>query len=74
MTPAEIPFFGDVLTYKDTTTACRLITQVSSPLASNHNDQVNVGFLDGHVKSMQVMNYLKMANNSWNGVAGATWR
>ncbi len=74
MTPAEVPFFADVLTYKDTSGACRLITQVASPLASNHNDQVNVGFLDGHVKSLQVTAYLKMANNSWNGVTGFTWR
>ena len=75
MTPAQIPFFADVLSYETSGyIGCRLITFAAAPLASNHNDQVNVGFLDGHVKSLAVRNYWQLANNSYNGVAGFTWR
>jgi len=73
MTPSEIPFFGDMMGYGNTTGSCRLVSTVG-PYSSNHNDQVNVSFLDGHVKSMQVQNYWKMANNSFNGVAGFVWK
>jgi len=75
LSPAQIPFFGDVLTYETNGyTGCRLVSMAGCPLASAHNDQVNVGFLDGHVKSMAVMAYWKMANDSYNGVAGSAWR
>ena len=75
LTPAQIPFFGDVLSYKTSGyIGCRLISMAGCPLAANHNDQVNVAFLDGHVKSMAVLAYWKMANDSYNGVAGTVWR
>ena len=75
MSPAEIPFFADVVSYQTTGyVGCQLIGFANVPLASNHNDQVNVGYLDGHVKSLAVRNYWKMANDSYNGVAGKTWK
>ncbi len=74
LTPAQIPFFADVLTYETSGyVGCRLVS-MGGPLASNHNDTVNVGFLDGHVKSLACTAYWKMANDSYNGVAGCVWR
>lgn len=75
LTPAEIPFFSDVVTYETNGyVGCRLISMANCPLASNHNDQTNVGFLDGHVKSLQVTTWWKLANDSYNGVSGKVWR
>jgi prepilin-type N-terminal cleavage/methylation domain-containing protein/prepilin-type processing-associated H-X9-DG protein len=75
LSPAQIPFFGDVLAYKTAGyIGCRLISFSQAPLAGSHNDQVNVGFLDGHVKSMAVRAYWDMANKSYNGVSGYVWR
>ncbi|MEI6502796.1 MAG: DUF1559 domain-containing protein [Armatimonadota bacterium] len=74
LSPAQIFFFGDAITYQTPSyIGCRLVSMAGFPLASCHNQQVNVGFLDGHVKSMQVMNYWKMANDSYVGGANA-WR
>jgi prepilin-type processing-associated H-X9-DG protein len=75
MSPAQIPFFADVLSYETSGyVGCRLISFSTAPLASNHNDTVNVGFLDGHVKALPVRAYWKMANDSYNGVTGSVWR
>ncbi|MHB8994434.1 MAG: DUF1559 family PulG-like putative transporter [Armatimonadota bacterium] len=74
LSPVQIPFFGDAISYETSGyTGCRLISMAGRPLNSNHNSQVNVGFLDGHVKSMQVQNYWKMANDSYVGGVNA-WR
>jgi prepilin-type processing-associated H-X9-DG protein len=74
LSPVQIPFFGDTISYETSGyTGCRLITMANCPLNSPHNSQVNVGFLDGHVKSLQVQNYWKLANDSYNGGANA-WR
>ena len=74
LSPSQIPFFGDVISYQTPAyIGCRLINMVGYPLNANHNGQTNVGFLDGHVKSMQVQNYWKLANDSYNGGANA-WR
>ena len=74
LSPASIPFFGDVLTYQTNGyVGCRLVSMANCPLNSCHNGQVNVGFIDGHVKSLQVMNYWKLANDSYVGGANA-WR
>ena len=72
---AAIPFFADVLAYQTSGyIGCRLVSFSGVPLAAEHNDQSNVGYLDGHAKSLQVQNYWQMANDSYNGVAGKAWR
>ena len=72
---SEIPFFSDVVTYQTSGyIGCRLISMAGCPLRTRHNDQTNVAFLDGHVKSLAVTTWWQMANDSFNGRPGKVWR
>ena len=74
LSPAEISFFGDAVSWQIAGTPCRLVSSRPDALHTTHNDTTNVGYLDGHVKALAAMAYWQMAFDSYNGVAGKTWR
>jgi prepilin-type N-terminal cleavage/methylation domain-containing protein/prepilin-type processing-associated H-X9-DG protein len=74
LSPAQIPFFADAVGWQVNSASCSLLGTPDMPMKSNHNNQVNVGYVDGHVKTQPVQAWWKACNDSMNGVAGCVWR
>jgi len=76
VSPAEIPLWSDAMGWVTTAGSANMIRVAATDVVTFnalHNDQVNVGYLDGHVKSIQAMNYFKTCWDMYN-VAGKRWK
>jgi len=74
LSPAEIPFFADAVSWQVAGTPCALVAVAPDAVHTTHNDTANTGFLDGHVKALPATAFHKMARDSYNNVAGKVWR
>ena len=66
VSPSEVILWADCVGWSPNPNAANLINCVGNTMAlyPPHNDQVNVGYLDGHVKSLQVYTFWITAQKS----------
>jgi len=67
VSPSEIIIWSDMIGWMTTATAANLPRATAAVITgwnAPHNDQVNACYLDGHVKSLQVVNWYTTIYNS----------
>jgi len=63
MSPAEVPMWMDAVGWQTASGSANLVRAGTGAIVAwncLHNDQINVAFLDGHVKSLQSQNWFMM--------------
>jgi prepilin-type N-terminal cleavage/methylation domain-containing protein/prepilin-type processing-associated H-X9-DG protein len=77
VSPAEIMIWFDGVawtTADGSANMLRVAPGAMTALRSNHNDQVNICYLDGHVKSIAAMNWYKTARDSLGLTPTVRWK
>lgn len=77
VSPAQIMIWFDTVAWTTASGSAHMLRVTPgeiTALRSNHNDQVNVCYLDGHVKSIAAMNWWKTSYDSLGLSPTVRWK